>query len=102
MPGVLNISAVDADPTVMEALIDISSGIDRPESILTWKRSTKVVHLLESIAAGDVPPTRQGFDSLGRGVTSNMSAPAGELVLSVDDLGSFVGADRGKPGPPHL
>jgi hypothetical protein len=102
MPGVLKVSAVDADPTAMEALIDISCGVDRPESILTWKRSTKVVHLLESVAADDVPLTREGFDSLGRGVTSNMSEPAGELVLSVDDLGSFVGADRGKPVPPHL
>jgi hypothetical protein len=102
MPGVLNISAVDADPTAMETPIEVSCGVDRPESILTWKRSTKVAHLLESVAAGDFPLTCEGFDSLGRGVNSNMSEPAGELVLSVDDLGPFVGADRGKPVPPHL
>ena len=43
------------------------AAVDRPESILTWKRSAKVQALLTGLASGEIPLTHDGLDALGRG-----------------------------------
>jgi hypothetical protein len=55
--------AQPADPAAMGQLIDILCRADRPESIITWKRSPKVQTLLASLAAGSTPLTHEGLDA---------------------------------------
>jgi hypothetical protein len=56
-----------ADPAAMSTIVEILCGVDRPESIYTWKRSPKVHDLLTDLASGRIPLTHDGLDSLGRG-----------------------------------
>lgn len=54
-----------ADPPAVEKLIDTLCAARRPESILTWKRSSKVQGLLTSLATGSTPMTHAGLDAHG-------------------------------------
>jgi hypothetical protein len=51
------------DPAVANRLIDILCKADRPESIITWKRSLTVQTLLTAIASGKTLLTHEGLDS---------------------------------------
>ena len=50
-----------ADLTAMQTLIEVLCGVDRPESILTWKRNIKVLELLGGITSGAIPLTHDGL-----------------------------------------
>ena len=56
-----------ADPVIMGTIVDILCGVDRPESILTWKRSPIVRALLTGLAGGDIPLSHDGLDAAGQG-----------------------------------
>ncbi|OBR98714.1 recombinase XerD [Mycobacterium gordonae] len=56
-----------ADPAAMGAIVEILCGIDRPESVLTWKRSSKVRALLAGLASGEIPLSHEGLDNAGKG-----------------------------------
>jgi hypothetical protein len=56
-----------ADLTTMETLIEVLCGVDRPESILSWKRNLKVLQLLGGITAGATPITHDGLTAAGTG-----------------------------------
>lgn len=45
-------------------LVDVLCGVERPESILTWKRSAKVQALLRDLGNGTVPATHEGLDTI--------------------------------------
>jgi hypothetical protein len=49
-----------ADPAAMATLIEVLCGVDRPESILTWKRNVKILQLSGGIASGAIPLTHEG------------------------------------------
>ncbi|WP_246136447.1 recombinase XerD [Leekyejoonella antrihumi] len=51
----------------MKILIDALCSAQRPESILTWKRSPKVQRLLSSLATGATPITHAGLDAYDGG-----------------------------------
>lgn len=57
-----------ADTIAMQTLIEVLCGVDRPESILTWKRNVKVLKLLGGIASGAIPLTHDGLTAAGRGI----------------------------------
>ncbi|WP_311278419.1 recombinase XerD [Gordonia sp. AC31] len=52
----------DGSPEGIKILIDALCAADRPESILTWKRSDKVQELLSAIASGATPLSHDGLD----------------------------------------
>jgi hypothetical protein len=56
-----------SNPTAMETLVAALCGVDRPESILTWKRSPKVQALLTGLAHGEISLTHDGLDGAGDG-----------------------------------
>lgn len=56
-----------ADPVAMQKLIDILCAVDRPESILSWKRNLQVLQLLNGIASGAIPLTHDGLNAAGPG-----------------------------------
>lgn len=51
-----------ADPRTATRLVDVLCQADRPESIITWKRSAKVQALLTSVSTGQTPLTHKGLD----------------------------------------
>jgi hypothetical protein len=53
------------DRPTMTRLVDILCDVDRPASIITWKRSTHVQVLLTGLADGRVPLTHDGLDDAG-------------------------------------
>jgi hypothetical protein len=55
------------DPESIRQLIDALCAARRPESILTWKRSTKVNALLHSLATGQTPLSHEALDTHGTG-----------------------------------
>jgi len=55
-----------ADPVTMGTIVTILCGVDRPESILSWKRSPTVRALLTGLAGGDIPLTQDGLDAAGQ------------------------------------
>lgn len=55
-----------ADPVTMGTIVTILCGVDRPESILTWKRSPSVKALLTGLAGGDIPLSHDGLDAAGQ------------------------------------
>lgn len=55
------------DPDAMTTIVEIFCGVDRPESILTWKRSPKVQALLTGLSSGEIPLSHDGLDTAGRG-----------------------------------
>jgi hypothetical protein len=58
----------------MQTLIEVLCGVDRPESILTWKRNIHVLELLGGITSGAIPLTHEGFTAAGLGVISIICA----------------------------
>ncbi|WP_206155830.1 recombinase XerD [Cellulomonas taurus] len=60
-----------ADPDAMTRLVDILCAAGRPESIRTWKRSTKVQDLLTALSSGAVPLTHEGLDAYRPGLHVN-------------------------------
>jgi hypothetical protein len=54
-----------ADPAAMHTLIEIFCAVDRPESILSWKRNVKVLELLGGIATGAISLSHEGLNSAG-------------------------------------
>ena len=53
-----------SDPT-LAGLVDALCAADRPESIITWKRSPKVQTLLAGLGDGSIPCTHDGLDTIG-------------------------------------
>ena len=51
----------------MGTIVTILCGVDRPESILSWKRSPTVRALLTGLAGGDIPLSHDGLDAAGQG-----------------------------------
>lgn len=56
-----------SDPSAMGRLVDVFCAADRPESILTWKRSAEVQDLLRRLCSGEIPLTHEAFDTEGGG-----------------------------------
>jgi hypothetical protein len=56
-----------ADPVAMGTIVEVLCGVDRPESVLTWKRSPKVQGLLIGLSSGDIPLSHEGLDNVGQG-----------------------------------
>jgi hypothetical protein len=56
-----------ADPAAMETMLEVLCGVDRPESILTWKRNIQVLQLLGGITSGAIPLTHAVLDAAGPG-----------------------------------
>lgn len=52
-----------SDPETASRIVDVLCKADRPESIITWKRSPKVQALLRSLSSGETPLTREGLDA---------------------------------------
>jgi hypothetical protein len=52
-------------PQAMTPIVEALCDVDRPASILSWKRSPRVHELLTGLAAGDIPLTHQGLDEAG-------------------------------------
>ena len=48
-------------------LIEVLCAVDRPESILTWKRNIQVLELLGGITSGAIPLTHDGLTAAGPG-----------------------------------
>ena len=57
------------DVTAMQTLIDVLCAVDRPESIIVWKRSPKVQSLLTGLGDGTIALTHEGLDACGDGGT---------------------------------
>jgi hypothetical protein len=55
-----------ADPMTMGTIVTILCGVDRPESILSWKRSPAVRALLTGLAGGHIPLSHDGLDAAGQ------------------------------------
>ena len=53
------------DPQAMAPIVDALCRVDRPASILTWKRSRRLQALLTGLASGDIPLTHRGLDDAG-------------------------------------
>lgn len=49
----------------MEKLFEAFCTVDRPESILSWKRPQQVRDLLGGLASGEIPLTHEGLDAQG-------------------------------------
>ncbi len=52
-------------PQAMAPIVEALCDVERPASILTWKRSPRVHELLNGLASGDIPLTHQGLDEAG-------------------------------------
>ena len=59
------------DPQAMAPIVEALCGVERPASILTWKRSPRVQELLTGLASGDIPLTHQGLDEAGTDKATN-------------------------------
>jgi hypothetical protein len=59
-----------ADPSAMATIVEIPCGVERPESILTWKRSPTGWALLKALACGDIPLTMRASARSGAAATS--------------------------------
>jgi hypothetical protein len=51
-----------ADAVTAGKIIEVLCKADRPESIITWKRSSKVQALLSSLSSGQTPLTHEGLE----------------------------------------
>ena len=52
-----------ADPSTAGRIVDVLCKAERPESIITWKRSPKVQALLTALSSGKTPLTHEGLDA---------------------------------------
>lgn len=50
-------------PETMATIVDALCSVDRPASIITWKRSHNVQTLLAGLSRGDIPLTHAGLDA---------------------------------------
>lgn len=79
----------DAMAPIVEALCRV----DRPASILTWKRSPRVQELLTGLANGNIPLTHAGLDAAGTDKAVNhlrsMLEHAGVLAARDEPLAWF-------------
>ena len=79
----------DAMVPIVEALCRV----DRPASILTWKRSPRVQELLRGLASGTIPLTHAGLDEAGPDKAVNhlrsMLEHAGVLAARDEPLARF-------------
>ena len=79
----------DAMAPIVEALCRV----DRPASILTWKRSPRVQELLTGLANGEIPLTHVGLDEAGSDKAVNhlrsMLEHAGVLAARDEPLARF-------------
>ncbi|HUH70510.1 MAG TPA: recombinase XerD [Mycobacterium sp.] len=57
-----------ADPVAMGTIVEVLCGVDRPESILTWKRNPAVQALLTGLSLGEIPLSHEGLNAAGRGI----------------------------------
>ncbi|MCV7236009.1 gluzincin family metallopeptidase [Mycobacterium branderi] len=55
-----------ADPATMSTIVEILCGVERPESILTWKRSPRVRALLSGLSSGEIPLSHDGLDAVSQ------------------------------------
>ena len=81
------------DPQAMAAIVEALCRVDRPASILTWKRSPKVKALLSGLACGEIPLTHQGLDNVGTDIATNhlrsLLEHAGILAARDEPLARF-------------
>lgn len=61
---------IPGSPPALGRLVDALAAAERPESILTWKRSPTVHRLLSDLGAGRISLTHAGFDELDSGARS--------------------------------
>lgn len=61
------------DPALI-GLVDALCAAERPESLLVWKRSAKVQHLLRSLADGSIPVAHKGLDTVPGKPTEHLRA----------------------------
>lgn len=62
-----------SDPA-LRGLVDALCAADRPESIIVWKRSSKVQTLLRGLGHGDIPVTHEGLDAVPGKHTEHLRA----------------------------
>ncbi|SKV34101.1 site-specific recombinase XerD [Mycobacteroides abscessus subsp. massiliense] len=55
------------DQAFLAQLIDVLCGVDRPESIITWKRSEQVKQLFAGLRRGEITCSHESFDALEPG-----------------------------------
>src|SRR4051794_23601702 len=83
----------------MAAIVEALCRVERPASILTWKRSPKVKALLAGLACGEIPLTHQGLDNVGTDIATNhlrslLETPASWLPATNRWPGSSIGSPR--------
>lgn len=87
------------DPQAMAAIVETLCRVERPASILTWKRSPRVQELLIGLASGEIPLTHQGLDEAGTDKAANhlrsLLEHAGILAARDEPLAQF---ERWLPG----
>jgi hypothetical protein len=57
----------DADQEFVAQIVEILCGVDRPESIMTWKRSEKIQQLFAGLRRGEITCSHESFDALEPG-----------------------------------
>ncbi len=91
----LTVSMIDGahDPQAMAAIVDALCRVERPASILTWKRSPKVKALLAGLACGEIKLTHQDLDKAGTDTATNhlrsLLEHAGILAARDEPLARF-------------
>jgi hypothetical protein len=77
----------------MAPIVDALCRVERPASILTWKRSPRVQELLRGLASGTIPLTHPGLDGAGSDKAVNhlrsMLEHAGLLAARDEPLARF-------------
>ena len=81
------------DPHAMAAIVEALCRVERPASILTWKRSPRVQELLTGLACGEITLTHQGLDKAGTDIATNhlrsLLEHAGILAARDEPLARF-------------
>ena len=91
----LTVSMIDGahDPQAMAAIVDALCRVERPASILTWKRSPRVKALLAGLACGEIKLTHQDLDKAGTDTATNhlrsLLEHAGILAARDEPLARF-------------
>ena len=77
----------------MAAIVDALCRVERPASILTWKRSPRVKALLAGLACGEITLTHQDLDKAGTDTATNhlrsLLEHAGILAVRDEPLARF-------------
>ncbi|WP_193408772.1 MULTISPECIES: recombinase XerD [unclassified Pseudonocardia] len=61
-------------PDELIALVDVLCRVERPESIIVWKRSKKVEALLRALGDGSIPLSHEGLDTIPGRTTDHLRA----------------------------